>query len=399
MIISALAVLTAAVVAFPFGKPKETNATLIQGKCLGVDVSDHNGWINWAKAKAGGVEFAIIRIGWGDDMYSQDDGKAEYNMQQCERYGIPYGVYIYSYALSSPEVDSEIAHTIRMIKGHNPTLGIWFDMEDADGYKVRNNFNPYTHGSQLTDFCVKFVRGMKAKGYYDVGVYANPDYFSNVLSYNRIKAEGMIWLAFWGVNPERYGYAFDMWQYSASGQIPGGNGVFDMNWIFAGSPLFTKVVSVPVKIDEYYRTQGVPIVYGDVNGDGVISLSDLTQTKMHILGRLILRGDAFTCADVNRDGKVTLSDLTLMKQYILSRIDSTLPKDPADEPQTPDNGDIVLPIIPTGSSNNAAPVVPQDAGTESVTDVTADAGTESATDVPADAGTDPAQDAPAVDGN
>lgn len=324
--------LIAAVAAFPFGEKQEAYATIAAGRFLGIDVSNHNGVINWSTAKANGVEFAIIRIGWGDDLYNQDDPNAEYNMQQCERLGIPYGVYIYSYALSTAEVDSEIAHTIRMIKGHNPTLGIWFDMEDADAYKERHNFSPYTHGSQLTDFCVRYVRGMKARGYSNVGVYANPDYFINVLNYNRINNEGLIWLAFWGSRPEQYGFGFDMWQYSSSGTINGLSGRFDMNYILAGSPLFSKVAAMPNHVEEFYRTAGVPIVYGDVNGDSNISLSDLTRTKMHILGRLILKGDAFTCADVNKDGKVTLSDLTMMKQHILKRIDLTLPEEPAPEP-------------------------------------------------------------------
>lgn len=325
--------LVVAVIAIPMGTEKETYATIAAGRFGGIDVSNHNGVIDWAKAKANGVEFAIIRIGWGDDYKNQDDPNAEYNMQQCERFGIPYGVYIYSYALSTAEVDSEIAHTIRMIKGHNPTLGIWFDMEDADAYKARHNFNPYTHGKQLTDFCVRYVNGMKARGYSDVGVYANPDYFINVLDYNKINNAGMIWLAFWGSRPEQYGFGFDMWQYSATGTVNGLKGHFDMNYILPGSPLFTRVAAMPNKVEEFYRASGVQIVYGDVNGDSNISLSDLTRTKMHILGRLVLKGDAYTCADVNKDGKITLSDLTLMKQHILKRIDLTLPKEPEAEPE------------------------------------------------------------------
>ena len=148
----------------PAGNARFAYATAEEGKSVGVDVSAYNGKINWAKAKSEGIEFAIIRIGWGDDLKNQDDDMAAYNMQQCEKYGIPYGVYIYSYALSKREVDSEVEHTIRMIKGHDPQLGIWFDMEDADAYKYNNDFNPYTHGKQLTNFCLRFLRKMKEKG-------------------------------------------------------------------------------------------------------------------------------------------------------------------------------------------------------------------------------------------
>ena len=64
----------------------------------GVDVSEHNGTINWEAAKADGVEFAIIRCGYGSDYTSQDDEQWLHNVTECERLGIPYGVYLYSYA-------------------------------------------------------------------------------------------------------------------------------------------------------------------------------------------------------------------------------------------------------------------------------------------------------------
>ncbi|MBQ1284971.1 MAG: hypothetical protein IIY19_00835, partial [Lachnospiraceae bacterium] len=175
----------------------ETRAIDSQGRAVGVDVSAYNGTIDWNKAKANGVDFAIIRIGWGDDGYpNQDDSYAITNMNGCEAAGIPYGVYIYSYAVTEKEVDSEVAHTIRMIQGHNPVLGIWFDMEDADGYKqYRMGFNPYTHGEELTNFCLKYMNAIKAYGYENVGVYANRDYFVNVLDYSQISSNGLIWLA------------------------------------------------------------------------------------------------------------------------------------------------------------------------------------------------------------
>ena len=124
---------------------KEVKAIDSRGRCLGVDVSSYNGVIDWNKAKASGIDFAIIRIGFGDDDTKQDDARAIANMNGCEAADVPYGVYIYSYAISEGEVDSEIAHTLRMINGHYPALGVWFDMEDADGYKSRHNYNPYTY--------------------------------------------------------------------------------------------------------------------------------------------------------------------------------------------------------------------------------------------------------------
>lgn len=64
-------------------------------------------------------------------------------MDECERLGIPYGVYLYSYALDYYDAASETAHALRLLKGRSPELGVWFDMEDADGYKARNGLDVY----------------------------------------------------------------------------------------------------------------------------------------------------------------------------------------------------------------------------------------------------------------
>ena len=76
-----------------------------------IDVSSHDGLIDWNRIEEH-VEGVIIRIGYGNDIEGQDDKQAIRNMNECERLGIPYGVYIYSYALTSDEVTSEINHTL-----------------------------------------------------------------------------------------------------------------------------------------------------------------------------------------------------------------------------------------------------------------------------------------------
>ena len=96
-----------------------------------IDVSSYNGFIQWDNMK-NYIEGTIIRIGYGNDIQSQDDAAAIRNMDECERLGIPYGVYLYSYALDYYDAASETAHALRLLKGRSPELGVWFDMEDAD---------------------------------------------------------------------------------------------------------------------------------------------------------------------------------------------------------------------------------------------------------------------------
>lgn len=192
----------------------------------GIDVSDNNGYLDWDSIKADNIDFAFIRIGYGSNYESQDDRQAVRNMEECERLGIPYGVYIYSYALNETDAESEVAHILRMAKGHNPALGFYYDMEDADGYKVNHGLNPYENGDILTNFCNIFADRIKEFGYESYGTYANMNYFNNVLG----DVNGLKWLAIWGIDSCPVEWA-EVWQYSSDGIVSGnGSSRMDMNY-------------------------------------------------------------------------------------------------------------------------------------------------------------------------
>ena len=180
-----------------------------------IDVSGHDGLIDWDSAKEH-IEGVIIRIGYGNDYAYQDDKQAVQNMDECERLGIPYGVYIYSYAMTMQETESEISHTLRMLKGRNPVRGVWLDMEDADEYKKNHGMDVYSEEDRtlLTDICIRFIEEMHSRGYI-TGVYANYDYYKNVLDTNRLSmTEGFnMWLAHWDV--EEPDMDCMMWQFGA----------------------------------------------------------------------------------------------------------------------------------------------------------------------------------------
>lgn len=184
-----------------------------------IDVSDNNGQLDWDTIKSS-IDGVIIRIGFGSDFESQDDKQAIRNMRECERLGIPYGVYIYSYCLNIEETRSEAAHILRMIQGFNPVLGVWFDMEDADGYKRNHGLVPEQNGELLTDFCVEFMQIIKDAGY-KTGVYANYSYFTNILNNGRLMSfEGFNrWLAHWGIDEPSMDCL--LWQYTSDGYIEG----------------------------------------------------------------------------------------------------------------------------------------------------------------------------------
>jgi len=189
----------------------------------GIDVSRHQGIIDWEKVKKSGIDFAIIRCGYGSDLIEQDDDMYLRNISECERLGIPYGIYIYSYALNIEQAKSEAAHVLRLIKGHNPQLGIWFDMEDADGYKERNGM---PSNKTLVDICITFCEIIRKNGY-NVGIYANLDWLYNKLNDSRLDIYNK-WVAQWN-DVCTYNKDYVMWQYTDKGVVEGINGYVDMN--------------------------------------------------------------------------------------------------------------------------------------------------------------------------
>ena len=191
-------------------------------KLLGIDVSKHNGEVNWDAVKNTGIQFAMIRVGYGDDLSNQDDTQAVRNMQECERLGIPYGVYLYSYAMNTDgaaeSAVSEANHVKRMIAGHNPELGIWYDIEDDCQNSLSNE--------QLADIAVRFLEEMRPCGY-DLGIYANLNFWNSRLNSERLDGYKR-WVAQWA-DECTYNGTYHFWQYTSKGIVDGIAGNVDMD--------------------------------------------------------------------------------------------------------------------------------------------------------------------------
>ena len=180
----------------------------------GIDVSKNNGTIDWnAVKKSGYGEFAIIRCGYGDDLISQDDSQFLTNIKQCESLNIPYGIYLYSYALNTEEAKSEANHVLRLLKnvGNNFKYGVWFDMEDADGYKAKNGM---PSNSILVDICYTFCELVEKKGYH-TGIYASLSWLNNQLKSTKLDRFDK-WVAQWNTTGCTYTGVYSIWQNSSS---------------------------------------------------------------------------------------------------------------------------------------------------------------------------------------
>lgn len=179
---------------------------------LVVDVSYHNGVINWKKAKEAGVVGAIIRCGYGRDFTKYDDSRYRANMDGALAVGIKVGVYLYSYAKTIESARSEAAHVLRLVAPYKSriSLPIYYDLEEEGtqtGAKER---------------AIVFGEILEAQGY-TVGVYANEYWWRTYLKgLDRFTK----WVAKWGsVEPKGFSN-MELWQYDAYGKVDGiGSGV------------------------------------------------------------------------------------------------------------------------------------------------------------------------------
>ena len=185
---------------------------------VGIDVSEHQGVINWEQVKASGmVDFVLIRCGYGRDQTDQDDKQWARNVSECERLGIPYGVYIYSYATNTERAASEAQHVLRLIQGKNLTYPVYFDMEDVS-----------TIGFNYAAIAQTFCNAISAAGY-DVGVYANLYWWNNYLT-DPVFNNWDRWVAQWESSTCDYQGEYSVWQYTSQGSVPGISGDVDMNY-------------------------------------------------------------------------------------------------------------------------------------------------------------------------
>lgn len=191
-------------------------------KLNGIDVSKHQSTIDWNKTKSQ-IDFAVLRCGYGSDITKQDDAQFAINVAKCKELGIPYAVYLYSYATTEAMIDSEIAHALRLI-GNDKPFCVYIDMEDAS--------TAHLGKAKLTAFAKRFCEGVKAKGF-KVGVYANQNWFRNYLDVNALYDCGYsIWCAKYSNNAPNIDAEYDIWQYSSKGSVDGIKGNVDMNYMY-----------------------------------------------------------------------------------------------------------------------------------------------------------------------
>lgn len=191
---------------------------------FGIDVSEHNGALNWAKLKAAGVQYAIIRTGYGK---SYTDSKFKANMDGALAQGIPVGVYYFSYAADAAGAKREAEYAISLLAPYKDkiTLPVFFDFEyDTISY-VRKTYGKELGRQAFNDHTVAFCEAVKAAGYVP-GVYYNYDYYNRFVDKSRLGGY-VQWYAQYNKTADVSGW--DIWQYSSKARLGGHSCDFDGN--------------------------------------------------------------------------------------------------------------------------------------------------------------------------
>ncbi len=194
-----------------------------------IDVSVWQGDIDWSKAKADGVEGAIIRLGFGSG--NNIDGKAQRNISECKRLGIPFGIYWYSYSYDSAGAREEGEDVVAKLQqlGVSPSdlsYPIYYDLEQW----TWTGHTPPTDPNVYNDIVNTWYGVLQSSGYRNLGVYSYTSYLQGPLNHSNIYSK-TTWVAQYGATMGFDSFPTNSrgWQYTSSGQIDGIDGNVDMN--------------------------------------------------------------------------------------------------------------------------------------------------------------------------
>ena len=210
----------------------------------GIDLSTHNRNIDYKALKNAGIEFAIIRCGYGKDE-GQKDEMFETHYQGCKDAGIKVGAYLYSYCTCVENAEKEGQNCLRHIAGKQFDLPIFYDLEEQRTAILGID--------AVTQIALIFCRTIKDAGY-DAGVYANLNWYKNYIRPDALQIEGYkIWLAQWN-NEITANFPVDIWQYTDRNEFG-----FDGDYLINENIMHVENVEKPV---ENIKAIAVDVIFG-----------------------------------------------------------------------------------------------------------------------------------------
>ncbi|MBQ9512122.1 MAG: glycoside hydrolase family 25 protein [Lachnospiraceae bacterium] len=191
----------------------------------GIDVSHHQGEIDWEKVAAAGIEYAFIRVGARGAVEGQIflDDYFEANMAGAKENGIKIGVYFYTQAIDEAEAVEEAEFVIEQLRDYEIEYPVVYDLEQSEYTTARTkNVTKSQHTANTKAFCER----IKQAGYTPM-IYGNIKTFTLLLDAEEVM-EYDTWIAYYNL-PQYYPYEFQFWQYSSTGKVPGIETNVDLN--------------------------------------------------------------------------------------------------------------------------------------------------------------------------
>lgn len=244
----------------------------------GIDVSQWQGHIDFEKVKKAGIDFVIIRAGYGKYI-KQKDPMFEENYSKARAAGLNIGAYWYSYADSVASAEQEAAVCLEAIKDKKFEYPVYFDLEEQSQFAKGKNFC----SSLVTAFCDKIEKA----GYF-AGLYISRSPLQTYIT-DTVAKRYALWIAEYG-SKCNYSGDYGMWQYTADGRINGVNGNVDMDISYVDYPTIIKAKGLngyekpKVEVPKTEPKAETKPVKGDVNGDGKVNVTDVVQLQAHIKG-------------------------------------------------------------------------------------------------------------------
>ena len=177
-------------------------------KLSGIDISYHNGDIDFSKLKSK-VDFIIMRAGYGTKTSDSKEIKFDIYYEEAKKYNIPIGTYWYCYAKTSEEALLEAKTFLNKVKGKKFEFPVYYDVEEP--YVLKS-------GKENVNAIIKvFCEELEKNDYYP-GIYCSANYLNNLIS-DEVKNKYEIWVAHWGVDKPNYKGKWGLWQYSSKGHF------------------------------------------------------------------------------------------------------------------------------------------------------------------------------------
>ena len=319
---SAAAILFAAISAFslpfstaaatkgnsPYTGQAYTHASRFDGYRVynGIDVSTHNGNIDWKSVKASGVDYAIIRLGYTG--YSRErfstryDTAFEANISGARAAGLPVGVYWYSQAVNTSEARQEAQKLLAKLRSYSIDLPVFYDYEFAGvGDSGRLDYawsSGAVNKATLTANAEAFCNEIQSAGY-DAGLYASKSFLENQIDGALLGRKYNIWLAHYN-NSTPYAGSYYMWQYSSKGRVRGISGNVDCNFAYlpqGASLTDNRKVSGITTSARGDAGKLLKITWGAMSGANKYEIYDTTNGKNELKGTAST--NEFTFTDLN----------------------------------------------------------------------------------------------------